>query len=245
MGGIIALSVKAGVTSAPFDKGLIFMKDRDILLTGDKRTMAVNIALDDYVHLIQGMRFILTQIQRNIELHRSSRKDILNIHWEEVTRLYKITDKLEADLMSVSKLLSEEVTVTKGQINGRRNRRGLINVLGYGLKYLFGTADARDVKRLNSVCDNLQSFQKRVIHATEQQMTYLHTLDEATKTNAKATLDLAKILRDSIQNVSLKLGRVDADLIDVQITLQKQARYSAAIREIELFMMEMKFSLAQ
>jgi hypothetical protein len=143
-------------------------------------------------------------------------------------RLCKITDELVADLMSVSKLLSEEVPVRNGRIDGRRRRRGLINVLGYGLKYLFGTADARDVKRLNSVCDNLQSFQKKVIHATEQQMTYLHTLDEATKRNAKATLDLAKILRDSIQNISLRLGRVDADLIDVQIALQRQARYSAA-----------------
>jgi hypothetical protein len=58
--------------------------------------------------------------------------------------------------------------------------------------------DARDVKRLNEVCDHLQAFQKTAIHTTEQQMTYLHTLDETTKANAKATLDLGRTLRDSI-----------------------------------------------
>ncbi|PNF23724.1 hypothetical protein B7P43_G18457 [Cryptotermes secundus] len=100
--------------------------------------------------------------------------------------------------MSVSKLLSEEVRTGNGKI--RRTQRGLINIFGYGLKYLFGTADTKDVKRLNAVCDNLQSFQRKVIHTTEQQLTYLHTLDEATKANAKATLDLAKALRNSIQN---------------------------------------------
>jgi hypothetical protein len=81
-----------------------------------------------------------------------------------------------------------------GGTSKRRDRRGLLNVFGYGLKYLFGTADAKDVKRLNAVCDNLQSFQKAVIHTTEQQLTYLHTLDETVKANAKATLDLGKAL---------------------------------------------------
>jgi hypothetical protein len=67
-------------------------------------------------------------------------------------------------LLSVSKLLSDEVPLKSGKPIMRRNRRGLLNVFGYGLKYLFGTADAKDVRRLNDVCDNLQSFQKTVIH---------------------------------------------------------------------------------
>jgi hypothetical protein len=161
--------------------------------------------------------------------------------------LHKITDGLETDLLSVSKLLSEEISIRNGKRDARRIRQGLINTFVYGLKYLFGTADAGDVKRLNAVCDNLQPFQKTVIHITEQQMTYLHTLDEATKANAKATLDLARALRDSIQNISLGLGRAEADLIDVRFALEKQTtrKYSTAIREIELFMMEMKFSLVQ
>jgi hypothetical protein len=60
----------------------------------------------------------------------------------------------------------------------------------------------------------------------------LHTLDEATKINAKNTVDLAKTLRDSIQNFSLKIGRTEANLTDLRFAVEKQARYSAAIREI-------------
>jgi hypothetical protein len=113
------------------------------------------------------------------------------------------------------------------------------------LKYLFGTADARDVKRLIEVCDHLQSFQTKVVHATEQQMAYSHTLDDAITANAKATLDLGRALRDSVQNISLRFGRTEADLYDLRFALEKQVKYSTAIREIELFMMEMKFSLIQ
>ena len=44
---------------------------------------------------------------------------------------------------------------------------GLINVLGYGLKHLFGTADATDVKRLTKVCDDLHAFELQMVHAAE------------------------------------------------------------------------------
>jgi hypothetical protein len=73
----------------------------------------------------------------------------------------------------------------------------------------------------------------------------LHKLDEATKAKAKATVELGRALRDSIQNILLGLGRLEADIIFMRFTLQKQAKYSTAIREIELFMIEMKFSLVQ
>ena len=92
LGLVNVLGAEAAVASAPFEKGLIFMRDRDILLTGDKWTLAVKIALDDYVNLIRGMRIILTQIQKSIELHQSPINKVLDIHWKEIGRLEKITD---------------------------------------------------------------------------------------------------------------------------------------------------------
>jgi hypothetical protein len=44
-----------------------------------------------------------------------------------------------------------------------RAKRGLLNVLQYGLKYLFGTADAKDVKRLTAVCDELHVFKTQMV----------------------------------------------------------------------------------
>jgi hypothetical protein len=215
------------------------------LLTGEKWTLAVNIALDDYVNLIQDMRFILAQVQRNVDIYKSPNSKGLDIHWEEKKRLYKITDELETVLLSVLKLLSDEVPFGNNKGEMQRPRRGLINLFGYELKYLFGTADVRDVKRLDEVCDHLQSFQTKEVHATERQMTYSHTLDDATIANAEAALDLGKAWRDSIQNISLRLGRTEADLYDLRFALKKQVKYSTATREIELFMIGMKFSLLQ
>ena len=97
-----------------------------------------------------------------------------------------------------------------------RAKRGLPNVLGYGLKYLFGTADSRDVKRLATVCNELHVFKMQMVHATDQQLTYLRTMNEMTRQNTKDTIELAQVLRDSIKEFSLKLNRNEVDLLDTQ-----------------------------
>jgi hypothetical protein len=43
----------------------------------------------------------------------------------------------------------------------------------------------------------------------------------------------------------LQLGRAEADLIDTQNAIGKQIKYSAAIREIEMAILELKFSMMQ
>jgi len=44
-------------------------------------------------------------------------------------------------------------------------------------------------------------------------------------------------------NFSLQFKRVEADLLDTQAALKKQARYSAAIREVEMATLELKSSM--
>jgi len=153
-----------------FDKGLIFVKDTDILLSGDKWTIVVNIALDDYNILIENMKLVLDHIRQKIQVYKNPKSYSFDIHWEELNRLNEMVRKLEVGLKEFKSLLFEE---TEGKLvrNPRdgniRYKRGLLNVLGYGLKYLFGTADAKDVQRLTRVCDDLHAFKTKMIHAAD------------------------------------------------------------------------------
>jgi hypothetical protein len=185
------------VTPTPkeFNKGLFFIKDTDILLSGDKWTIAVNIALDYYSDLINSMKTMIKQLQQKIRNQNHVWTSSSNIYWGEVDRLDRVVRELEDD-RDFQKLLLQEPA-------GRRSKRGLINVLGSELKYLFGTADAKDVERLAKACDELHS-RERTTHASEQQLTYIRALDETTKQNTKDTFELARIFRDSIRNVSLQ-----------------------------------------
>ena len=152
-----------------------------------------------------------------------------------------MNEGLNVDLGSFQKLLFKETSPWTGNATRARRRRGLINILGYGMKYLFGTADAKDVKRLANICNELHKFEEKMVHVTEHQLTYIRTLDERTQQSVQDTVTLAKTLRGSISNFSLHLNRVEADLLDTQEAIEKQAKYSAAIREIEMAIIELKF----
>jgi hypothetical protein len=150
---------------------------------------------------------------------------------------------LDTDLLSLKKLLFTG-TATKDlkPVNGR-SKRGLIDILGYGLKYIFGTADARDVKRISATCDELDKFKVKMMHAVDHQMTYIRVLYETIKQNTMDITELTEVLRDSTSNLSLGLNRVEADLLDTQRALEKQVRYSAAIREIEAAILQLKLNV--
>ena len=115
-----------------------------------------------------------------------------------------MVEELEVESGSFQKLLFEKAQMKRSpRIVNTRTKRELLNILGYGLKYLFGTADVRDLRRLAQVCDELYAFKNKVMHAAEHQLTYIRTLDEMTRQNIMDTVELARALRDSVHNISL------------------------------------------
>ena len=201
--------------------------------------------MDDYDTLIENMKSVLYTVRQKIQVHKNPKIFSFDIYWGEIDRLDRMVGKLDFDLMSFQKLLFKETLVRNPGVAVARDKRGLINILGYGLKYLFGTADAKDVKRLTKVCDDLHEFKAKMTHSAEQQLTHIRTLDQVTKQNVRNTAELTKALRDSIRNVSLKLNRVEADLLDTLEAIGKQVKFSATIREIEMAILDLRFSVTQ
>jgi hypothetical protein len=100
---------------------------------------------------------------------------------KKVNQLDLMTRELEGDLSSFRKLLFEEVSVRNPSTASVRSKSGFIDIFGYGMNYLFGTDDARDVKRLAAIRDELIAFASKMAHAADHQLTYLRTLDEETE----------------------------------------------------------------
>ena len=59
-----------------------------------------------------------------------------------------------------------------------RDKRGLLNIEGYIMKYLFGTMDHHDMTKINHFIDTMKVFSENVIHTSEQQVTYIQKLNE-------------------------------------------------------------------
>jgi len=90
------------------------------------------------------------------------------------------------------------------------------------MKYLIGTADAYDAKRLHKVCDELHGVKFKLVHAIGHQLTYIRTLDGNVKQNTVDIASVTKILRDSIHNYSLHLNIHEADLLDTEAAMKNR-----------------------
>jgi len=88
-----------------FDKGLIFVKETDVLLSGDKWTIVVNTVLDDYDSLIYVMRATLNQIRQKIKIHKNPKTYSLDKHWDEINRLDAMVQGFDTDFLGLKKLL--------------------------------------------------------------------------------------------------------------------------------------------
>jgi hypothetical protein len=124
-------AILTGPEPQPFDKGLIFVKEADILLSGDKWTIAVNIALEDYASFIGTMKLVLGQVRRKIQVHRNPQNFSFDTHWEEIGRLEKMTRELENDSNSFRQLLFKEKSNRNPVVQGVRAKRGFVDVFGY------------------------------------------------------------------------------------------------------------------
>jgi len=72
--GIVIWGTTAGMMvpePRTFDKGLVIVKVTDILLSRDKWTIVVNIALDNYNALIYIMKRMIHQIHQEMKVHKN------------------------------------------------------------------------------------------------------------------------------------------------------------------------------
>ena len=81
------------------DKGLIFVKDTNILLSGDKWTVVVNIALDDYDALAHTLKIMLKQIRQQIRVIKNPKSYGFDVYWDvwiqwfrDLTMIYKVLE---------------------------------------------------------------------------------------------------------------------------------------------------------
>ncbi|KAJ4425404.1 hypothetical protein ANN_28019 [Periplaneta americana] len=121
------------VADLELNKGAIFLKDRDILLTGDKWTFVININLEVYSNLVKQLTTILSEAREKITKIAFGRLTVL---WNELDRVEDLMDRLADDLKDILLLLPEAQPDFQAHIKHmmhddgqNRTRRGAVNAL--------------------------------------------------------------------------------------------------------------------
>lgn len=81
----------------------------------------------------------------------------------------------------------------------RRNRRGLFNVAGSGITFLFGNPDNRDLEELNAKLEGISAQQQKFVTVVKAEATIINTTFEMARSNRR--------LIDSLRGASSELTK--------------------------------------
>jgi hypothetical protein len=91
-------------------------------------------------------------------------------------------------------------TCIKGNRINPSEERDLINIGREALKFLFGIATTQQLQELHDTVEGIKNKGGDVIHAVQQQLTYLKSVDEEVSQNTVGLARVARILKSVITN---------------------------------------------
>jgi hypothetical protein len=163
------------------NKGVIFLHEQELLVTGNHWNIVVNIN-------VKWFRDTLTRLKlvwRQLEVYAAKPEGAGMINWKELSRVHDITTDLDDEIQNLERLLPYK------QAKNPRKRRGLIDFGGQVLKCLFGTATYSEVQDLQSIVSKYEDQSDDTIHALKAQLTLIRIVDKETRQNTVDLLEQA------------------------------------------------------
>lgn len=160
-------------------------------LTDEKWTLAVDININDYLDLTyrvkQQMKFL----------------DIIGKGLTDVVTGYQMRF-LEEESKTMNRRLDQVTEILNGITETstpaeRRHKRGLANIGGTALKFLFGTADDNDLSRIHQKFDDISVQHQEMVHSIQASASLLNRTYGMLKRNSATLEEVVKATRN-IQN---------------------------------------------
>jgi hypothetical protein len=98
-------------------------------------------------------------------------------------------------------------------------RIGLVNLGGYVLKFLFGTATMSDAHLLHDVVSDLQLKNLEIVQSLENHLTYVKISSTSSKINAEGIANLSQVVKDKVIQSHDELLSIARDLLWLNASL--------------------------
>jgi hypothetical protein len=161
------------------------------------------------------------------------------INWGEMEQARAAVAQVEQEISTLSQLLP----VSKGTESIPRKKRGLINLGGETLKFLFGVATTQQLQDLHTTVEGIKNKEGDVIHAVQQQLTYLKSVDEEVSQNAVGLARMARILKGIITNALNRQKILNDTFRNLEQLVEYQSNVSRTMRELEFMVIQLQQSV--
>jgi hypothetical protein len=200
---------------------VIFIKTANAVFTNDYWKAAISIDLSAYEEAVEILKNDL-----------SEKRDLIRFSplEEEVGRIQQALHSLDSKLSNLKLFLP-----TPGR------RRGLLNVVGSTLQFLFGTAMDTDVSSLQNTMTEVTQKQGDIIHEINKQVTYFRSLDNLVKVDHMVLANWTSIIKDFVIQTQTEFNKTVTRL-DWVLRLQNA---TAAIRNLEFVITQLDIQIEE
>jgi hypothetical protein len=124
-----------------------------------------------------------------------------------------------------------------------RKKRGLVNIGGEALKFLFGIATTQQLQELHTTVESIKEREGDVIHAVQKRLTYLKSVDEAVSHNSVGLAAITRTLKNVIINAWNYQKRWNETAKNLGFLIEYQSNVSRTMRELEFMAIQLQQSV--
>jgi hypothetical protein len=202
------------------DKGLAFVREKEILLRGAVWYVTVDLSVSEYSKVIGGLAQSLQDLTLNLGDEPARR--------QELRYLSMLAGELKGKLDNVLQMLPRDT----------RTKRGIFSLGGKALKFLFGAALSEDLEPINSKINNLGRRTGEIVHDAEQRMTVSREMDHRIRANAKTLAQMVHMVTLQSKEIIKEQTTLDQRINITRDQVINTARRASYTREMEMLLMK-------
>jgi hypothetical protein len=146
--------------------------------------------------------------------------------------------RAEREIRTLSRLLPAPETI------GPNNRkvRGIIDLGGEALKFLFGVVTTKQLQKLHNTVESIKTREGEIVHAAQEQLTYLKTVDESVSRNTGELAVVVRSLKTVIINAWNQQREWNESVRNLENVMEYQSNVSRIMRELEFMVIQLQQS---
>ncbi|XP_046383291.1 uncharacterized protein LOC124153927 [Ischnura elegans] len=229
-----------GYPSEHLGQGIAFVKEGYFLLSGNYWTIVVDVGLE---HFLATVGMLISEVKQIQNFNHAPFFDTQNSTNSSVELRFLSARMLEKEtrmlLNEANNIMTQLWRMESTLSQNPRQKRGLINLGGDALKFLFGTLNDDDLLQLNRQISALGESNRKTAHLVQAQATLINTTYAITEKNAENLRNIVKIA-DSITE---QLKAIEGAEHIVTRAIQQMQALSGSLRLLETVLGQVRSEL--
>lgn len=200
------------------DSGLLFVRDGRAVVTGDRWRLLIEINITALGASFDQLHKGLWNAQVEIAKF-STQFPELTQYLDEISILYDLISEIE-----------EELDLLHEWLPPRKNKRGLFNLGGSVLKFVFGTPDADDLEEVRNQLVHVRGKTEDSLHLVEQQLSLSREMLRNTEKEGRRVSQLAEAVGHGLESARRQMEELAGNFNRTLLLLQHSLHISSTLR---------------